>query len=434
MRNILLALPALLLVSVCAYGQTGQPSVVDQAIKLPTKFFSRVNKTTADLDKELTVQTQQYLARLAKQDAKLHKKLAAKDSTAAASLYGPGATDYNALAARLQNAGSKLTKTPGTYIPYLDSLQTSLKFLQQNKQLLANGAAYQAQITSSLAQVNQLQAKIQVTSQINQQIAARQARIKAVLSQATNLSGVQHLYQGYSKQAYYYSAQLKQYRSDLSDPDKIAKRALGVLNQLPSFQQFMKSNSQLAGLFSLPSASGSGTATAIAGLQTRTGIQSLLQSQVAAGGPNAAGMVQQNIQAAKTALTNWKNKVTQAGGSGSDQAIPDFHPNPEHTRKFLQRLVFGASLQTARSTYAFPTTTNISLSLGYKLDDRNTIGVSAGYLIGWGQDIKHIRVSSNGASLQSWLEMKIKGSIYGMGAYGYNFQPVAPSLQIPGIS
>ncbi|MDR3713760.1 MAG: hypothetical protein P4L51_13145, partial [Puia sp.] len=164
------------------------------------------------------------------------------------------------------------------------------------------------------------------------------------------------------------------------------------------------------------------------------GIQSLLQSQVAAGGPNAAGMVQQNIQASRTALANWKNKVTQAGGSGSDQAIPDFRPNSQHTKLLIHRLVYGASLQTARSTYAFPTTTNISLSLGYKLDDRNTIGVSAGYLIGWGQDIKHIRVSSNGASLQSWLEMKIKGSIYGMGAYGYNFQPVAPSLQIPGIS
>jgi len=54
----------------------------------------------------------------------------------------------------------------------------------------------------------------------------------------------------------------------LNDPDKMTKKALSLLNKLPAFQAFMKQNSQLAGLFNLPS--NYGNPASLAGLQTVT--------------------------------------------------------------------------------------------------------------------------------------------------------------------
>jgi len=57
---------------------------------------------------------------------------------------------------------------------------------------------------------------------------------------------------GFQKEAYYYSAQLKEYKDMLSDPDKMVQKDLTLLNKQPAFTNFMKQNSQLASLFRLP--------------------------------------------------------------------------------------------------------------------------------------------------------------------------------------
>ncbi|WP_431213461.1 hypothetical protein ACQ86N_00555 [Puia sp. P3] len=54
-----------------------------------------------------------------------------------------------------------------------------------------------------------------------------------------------------------------------NNPDQLQQKALGILNKLPAFQQFMKNNSQLAGLFHLPGNYGSSSTAGLAGLQTK---------------------------------------------------------------------------------------------------------------------------------------------------------------------
>ncbi len=432
MRPFLLAMPVLILLSICCFSQERPAGFTDQALNLPASFFSRINRKADDLDKNLSKQTESYLSRLAKKEARLRRKMYAKDSVGAKNLFDKNPLDYKALAAKLQSAGAQTTRVPGGfYSPNLDSLTTSLKFLQQNKQMLAGNPAYAAQLNGSLARLTELQNKMQAEEYIRQQVRQRQAQIKSALSQATNLSGLQGAYRGYSTQAFYYGQQMKQYRDELDDPDKLSKRALGLLNQLPAFQDFMKNNSVLASLFGQPSALGS--AQALPGLQTRSTLQSMLQSQVVAGGPNAQQMVQQNIQSAQTELKSWKDKVSKLGGGGSDMEMPDGKVNMQHTKSLLQRLEYGANIQTTRSTYAFPTSSDIALSVGYRLNDKSTLGVGAGYLISWGKDISHIRVGGNGASLRSFLETKIKGSIYATAGYELNYQPVSSSLSVPGF-
>ncbi len=197
----------------------------------------------------------------------------------------------------------------------------------------------------------------------------------------------------------------------------------------------MKTHSEIAGLFSIPGASTSGGAKALAGLQTRANIQQILQQQIAAGGPDAGAIAGQKIQAAQSALKTLKDKVTQAGGSNSSMDIPDFRPNSQHTKTFLHRLTYGFNIQSVRSSYYLPTTTDLGLSLGYKLNDRSTIGVGASYKMGWGQDIQHIAISSQGVGLRSFLMTKIKGSFFATVAYEYNYQqPIYSLSQISSLS
>src|SRR5213078_194156 len=91
----------------------------------------------------------------------------------------------------------------------------------------------------------------------------------------------------YNKEVYYYSEQLKEYKSVLNDPDKIEKKTLALLSKTKLFQDFMKKNSMLASLFRMPGDPNDPTYLAsLTGLQTRTQVSNLIQQQISSGGPN----------------------------------------------------------------------------------------------------------------------------------------------------
>lgn len=412
-------------------------AVADQSVNLPSAFFNRVHAQSARLEKAITRQTEKYLERLDRKEAKLRKKLYRQDSAAAIRIFGNHPLDYEALAQRLENASTTgVANATGkigagnTYLPYLDSVKTSLRFLQQNPKLLSNRSSIQTQLNSSLGQVNQLQNKVQAAEQVRQLIRQRKEEIRQAMSQYSHLpSGLQNAYQGYSKEAYYYGAQLEAYKQEISDPDKLTKRALGILSDNAAFQSFMTSHSDLAGLFSVPGSSGPGNAKALEGLQTRAEIQQQVKGQITAGGAGAEQAVQQNIQAARAKLKTLQDKVASLGGGSSAMDIPDFRPNPMRTRSLWGRLEWGANFQSLPSVSAFPATSDLGLFLGYKLDANNTLGIGGAYKIGWGRDINHISITNAGITFRSYFETRIKNSWFATGGFEYNHQKPFTSLQ-----
>lgn len=416
--------------------EVAQASTTDKITNFPSHFFQKVNDRAAAMDQKITRQSEKYLQRLAKKEAQLRQRMFKQDSAAAKRIFGDNPLNYTALLQKLQSQGSVLAGAPAapalpavagtTYLPYLDSVKTSLKFLQQNQGLLANSAAWQGQAGTSLAQVTQLQNKVQVSEQIQQLIRQRKEQIREGLSQYTHLpAGLQSSYQGYSRQAYYYGAQLKAYRDEINDPDKLTKRALGILNQTAGFQSFMKTHSDLATLFSLPGGGTPSSPKALAGLQTRSGVQQQLQGPVSSGGPDAGQVVQQQIQSAKTKLKALQDKVSQAGGGSSSMDVPDFRPNTQKTKTLLGRLEGGINIQSLPSSYALPATTDFGASLGYKLNDKNIAGIGISYKMAWGKDIQHIAIRSSGLGLRSFWQMAIKGSFSSYAGFEYNYQPIS---------
>ncbi len=137
--------------------------------------------------------------------------------------------------------------------------------------------------------------------------------------------------------------------------------------------------------------------------------------------------MQQNLQAAQAQLNQLKDKINKLGAGGADMDMPDFKPNNQKTKSFWKRLEYGSNLQTQKSNNFFPTTSDLGLSVGYKISDKSIIGIGGSYKVGWGKDIRNIAISSQGAGLRSFLDVKLKGSFFASGGFEYNYQPLTYS-------
>ena len=380
----------------------------------PSQFFDRLQQKTNSLEAKLLAKSEKALQKLAKQEARLKKKLTHKDSLQAEELFGNVDEKYQQLQQQLLQPVDNVSAA-GEYLPNFDTLSTSLKFLSSNSHLLPNAEDLAKPIQNALQGVSNLQSRFQKTEQIQQYLRERQQLLKEQLKRF----GLTKDLQKYNQQAYYYSQQIQEYKNILEDPSKLQEQVIDLLQKLPSFQQFLQEHSQLASLFRLP---GNYASQAnLVGLQTRASIQAIMQDRIAAGGPNAMASLQQNLQEAQGQLTQLKNKLNELGG-GAEADMPDFKPNNQKTKTFLQRLEYGTNLQSQPSNNWFPTTTDLGLSLGYKLNDKSIIGVGASYKVGWGRGIQHIAITHQGVGLRSFADVKLKGSFYASGGFEYNHQ------------
>jgi len=223
-----------------------------------------------------------------------------------------------------------------------------------------------------------------------------------------------------NKEVYYYQQQLSEYKSILKDRKKIEQKAMAELQKLPAFTAFMKKNSQLAQLFRLPD--NYGTPESLAGLQTRASVQNQITARFASSGVNPQQYMGQQMQMATAELSKIKDKLNKMGGGSGDIEMPDFKPNSQKTKSFLKRIEYGANVQSQKTNMLLPVTSDIALTAGYKLNDKSVIGIGASYKLGWGSGWKNIKLSNEGVGLRSYMDMKLKGSLWVSGGYEQNYQ------------
>jgi hypothetical protein len=375
----------------------------------------------------LTRQTEKYLRKLERREEKIRRKLYKIDSAAAKEWFANTTGQYAALLSKLKNDSNVLgTKLSGEYLPYADSLNGALSFLQQNPLSKLNTVSPQA--TAAFKQFNQLESKLKDGEQAREFIQQRKEQIREALGKYTSLPrSLQKAFGDYNKNLYYYSSVLRNYKQSLNDPDKLERRALSLLNQLPSFKNFMKEHSQLAGLFSIPGNYGD-PQQSVAGLQTRSQVLQMLNGRIG-GGPNAMQAFGQQLQSAQQQLNQFKQKLTSLGGGSGNIDMPNFKPNNQKTRPLLKRIELGVNLTTQHATRIYPSRTDIALSAGYRLSDDKTAGVGLGYTVGWGRDIQHVAISNGGINFRSFFEAKMRGSFYATAGFEYNYQKPFKSLQ-----
>jgi hypothetical protein len=410
-----LMLIAWMLSGTVLYAQSSQQFPEQPISPLPSKYLENISDRATSLEQQLDKQSIKAVTRLQRQEERMRRKLLKIDSVKAVELFGSSQQQYDKLKQRVEKTGSFKY-----YIPSLDTLTTSLEFLKQNPQLLANIKQAKDKLGTAFNKVNGLDAQFQKAAEIRKFLRERQAFLKQQLQQA----GFAKEFKKWNKQVYYYSQQVNDFKSLLKDHKKAERKALDLLSKTKLFRDFLRKNSQLASLFRLPGDPGDPTAqVSLAGLQTRAQVNAIIQQQVSAGGQNAQQQFSQNLQQAHNQLNDWKNKLSQSGRSGSDDIMPEgFKPNNQKTKSFLQRMELGTSIQSQKSNSYFPATSDIGLSIGYKLNDKSVLGIGASYKIGLGKSIRHINITHQGVGLRSFMDWKIKGSFWMSGGYEMNYR------------
>lgn len=166
--------------------------------------------------------------------------------------------------------------------------------------------------------------------------------------------------------------------------------------------------SMLAMLF--PTPDNLGSPDLLNGLQTRAAVQQQLMQQLPSGNSgDPAQYLQEQMQQAQGEVSKLKDQLDKLGvneGGSSNMAMPDFTPNSQKTKSFLQRLEFGSNFQTQRSNYYFPVTTDMAFTVGYKFSDKATVGIGVSGRMGWGSSWKNIQLSSQGVGFRTYIDWK----------------------------
>lgn len=381
---------------------------------IPIKYLEVVYKKADGVTQKLDKKSEKALEKFRKQEAKLIKKLSKIDSLAANNILITSAERLKHLENKLRSS-SIFTQ----YIPSLDTLSTSLKFLNQNPEWLSDAKEIKEKFTDATKKINDLQASLQKAENIKEFLRERRQYLKEQLLKF----GFVKYFKRINKDVYYYSRQISEYREILKDQDKIEKKVIELLVKTKFFRDFMKENSMLASLFPMPASTGlsPGAQVGFASLQTRVQLSSFIQ-QSGMGGSNMINQAQQSLQNAVGQVSQLSNQVSKITGSARDLDMPDFKPNSQKTKSFFQRLEYGTNFQSQRANTYFPSTSDIGLSLGFKLNDKSIIGVGTSYKIGWGSGLNNIRITHQGVGLRSYIDWKIKGELWISGGYEKNYR------------
>ena len=392
----------------------------DTTIFVQTRVIDKLGDRAAQYSQKIDRQTEKYLRRLEKQELKMQKKLAKLDSSKAAQLFSNTKEKYAELRNKLKGKTDGALK--GVYVPNLDSMGISLKFLEQNSSILKgvkenSEPAFSAgkQLRGITQQFEGMKGKLSATDDIRQYIKDRKQLLKDVL----NENGLGKHLKKFSKEGYYYAKQVQEYKEAWKDPAKMERKLLDLLNKLPAFKRFAQENSQIVGLFGVPS--GYGTTQPLAGLQTRAAVNAQIRTQMAAGGPNAAQTIQQNLQQAQGQLNQLKDKLNKLGGNSSSVDIPDFVPNSQRTKSFWQRIEIKTDLQTNRGSRFLPNTADIAAGFAFKIDDKKQIGSQLVYKAGLGNGFNNIKLTHQGIGYRFYTDLKLKGSFWISAGYENNY-------------
>jgi hypothetical protein len=380
--------------------------------QLPAKYFKDTEKKIDQYSHRISNKTGKTLTKLAKWESKVQRMLQKVNPAAAQKLFANEQRTFKGMLAQYKKGESQIRGYKAGYDDYRDKLTTQFKYLDSNKNLLNKNS--QQLLGSAKAKTAELDKEEQRNEALQKMIRERK---KQLIAEAMKHLGKNKQLQKINKEAYYYAETLKNYKEIFKDKTKREEAVKKLLEKLPGFKEFMRKNSLLASLFKMPD--NYGTPQSLAGLQTRASVNSLIQTRIASGGPNAMTEVKQNLQAAQAELSKLKDKILKAGGGNSDTELPDFKANSQKTKTVAQRLEYGFNVQFGKTNGYLPGTADIGLSLGYKLNDRSLIGIGVAYKLGMGK-IEKIKFTHEGVGLRSFIDWKLKKQFFVTGGFEMN--------------
>jgi hypothetical protein len=401
--------------------QAQQQADTLKQVEINEKILSKLTEEASKMEQALNKGNTASLQKLKKKELKLRAKLWKKDSTLAKKIFPDIEGQYQAI----QNTKVNLTNIQGDYSAKLDSLTAGLNFLK--------GAQIKSspEIDAALSKYKNLQKKLKETEEIKKFLASRQKQLKSEFEKFGMVSQIK----GFQKEIYYYAEKIKGFKKYWEEPSKIETELLLALKAVPEFSNFFAKHSIMGSIFPVsPSSSFTGQ-----GIQNRASVVSNIISRFGSQ-QQAVQNLSSSLGAATEQLNILKNRPgilsTGSLGSDTDFEVPKgFKPNGQRNKTFFQRLEVGFNFQTQKNSSLFPATSDLGFSLGYKLNDNNSVGLGLAYKIGLGKNWDEIKFTSRGIGIRSFIDFKIKKSIYITGGYEKNYQSDFKSItQLQNVS
>jgi len=393
-------------------------SLVD--LKKVENYLQGINNKTEDFTDRVDKYTRKALEKVLKQERKMQAKLMKADSLLAKKIFKYSIDSLLKLKQLIGRTGSPGRLNDASYIPYLDTLKQSLSFLNQAGQLSAFSSFFEKNGLSAINKVKEVEERIAMVGNIRAFLKDRKNVLNDYLKKFPDLS---KYIRRINKEAFYYTEQINEYKSALSDPSKAEKLIVDALTKVPAFQKFMQENSQLAQLFSFTGfASGppAGNIPVVNGIPPRYAVQQSIQSGFGGAAANANQLFAQQMQQFGNMPTKLKNRLNELGGM-DNREMPDFKPNNQRAKSFWKRVEYGMDMQFGKATNFLPANSNIALQAGYKLNDKSSIGIGAAYKLGLGTGWNNIRFTHEGLGLRSYVNWKIKKTFYLQGGSEWNY-------------
>jgi hypothetical protein len=378
---------------------------------VPVKYLKSIDDKMDTYQNRITKKTLKTLTKLSKLETKLKRAMDKADPALSQKLFASSKVSFQQLLQQYQKGEAIVSKQRATYDGYRDKLTTQLNYLDEQKE------SFEKSISGKITEVNAKMADInKQADEVNMLDELIQKRKKELLEASLKVLSKNKYVAKINKETWYYRETLKNYKDIFSTPGKAENTAKTVLNKIPAFKEFARKNSMIASLFKTSDIEGS--VASLAGLQTRAQVNSLINSQIAAGGPNAKQLFQQNMQEAQKQLNVLKSKLNKQESSGFTD-MPDFKPNTQKTKTFAQRLEYGFNLQFGKLNKWMPNSSDVAMTIGYKLNDKSIVGLGASYKIGIGS-IQNIRITHEGLGIRSYIDWKLKKQFFLSGGFEMN--------------
>ncbi|MBO9573972.1 MAG: hypothetical protein J7497_17420, partial [Chitinophagaceae bacterium] len=323
MRLRLLAL-LMLLAPVFLHAQDSL-TLYDKAYNLPDKLFGSIHNKSEKFQHQVMKATAKYMRKLERQELKMKKELMKTDSAAAEEIFGDVKGKYDKLRSSANKPGEQL---PQVYSGRIDSMKTTLGFLNNNNKVLSQSTAIQSKVQGILKDYGKVQSGLNQTDFIEKQLRERQEYLTAKLQSLP----IGKTFTEFKKSVYYYKEQVNEYKKIFDDPTKLEATLLGAVSKIPAFTKFFARYSELGQLFRLPGRDDE-NAMSINGMQTRQMVMDQIGSQMGSTA-SAQQMVNSSIANAQSSLQGLKNKLNGLQSNG-DPSMPNFKPNDQKTKSFF---------------------------------------------------------------------------------------------------
>jgi hypothetical protein len=375
-------------------------------------FGSYADKATK-LQGRITKETEKALKRIGIFEQRLQRKLLREQVAISKDMHADLNKRYAILKATLADTMGTITPLHQQYIPLLDSVKVALDFRKQlsNRENLPHLEQWNNEL-------NKLQQTFTQSSNISDMLNQQVDKLEQQLGKLKALAAFNKYKSAIGK----YQIRLNQFRAMAMEPDKALAAGLNRLRQLPAFQAFFRKHSLLAALIPPDPTTQGNLDPSLAGLQSRWRVRQAVFERLGSS-TNATSLLRQQVDMAQGQIQALKAKVTALQQRGLPPDVKG-SPNPESKHSFWKRLQVGTNLQSSRRGAFTPIATDLGLSIGYKINPKSIIGIGGSYRLGWGKDLRRITISHEGIGIRSFVDWKIKGTLYCSGGYELNYQPI----------